>query len=705
MNSLKQILVVEDDPDIQKIIRLALETVGGFKATVTGSGQEALAALDRCQPDLLLLDVMMPGMDGPTTLGQIRQHSEYRNTPAIFLTAKAQTHEVAHLLALGAIAVIAKPFDPMGLAAEIRQHWRHSRAAEPPPATEPEPEFSLEASIEALRQEFIAEIPQRIEDIARLWQELQAGRAKLADLQELIRLIHSLAGTSRTYGFDSLGLQAKEIEKALQAHLDQGSLPGTDAQQALVAQLSALEQQARQATQPASPQQAAANVEMPTLPLQAKALVYLLEDDPAQAGALAAQLGLFGYRVRHFQEIAPLLEHLQQERPAAMIFDIMLKEGPMGGIELARRLSAGAHKDVPLVFVSSRDDITARLEAVRAGCSAYLLKPVDANKLVDVLDNLIKHALPTPYRILIVEDQPALAQHIESLLQNAGLETSIVSRPLEALQAIDHFNPDLVLMDMYMPDCTGEELARLIRQHGHYDSLPIVFLSSELNLDIQLIALRTGADDFLTKPIDPKRLVHAVRIRAERFRLLNSLMVRDSMTGLLNHARSKEALAAEVARARRSNTPIAVAMIDIDKFKSINDKHGHPVGDRVIKSLARLIKERLRSTDIGGRYGGEEFIMVLPNCPQEQAAQILNDLRIRFSRIRHAGDQPDSDFSAAFSAGIASFPTCSSAESLIMTADAALYQAKKRGRNRVVMATGEVGATTPPSTLPLRPAR
>ncbi|TCS71338.1 response regulator receiver modulated diguanylate cyclase [Sulfuritortus calidifontis] len=689
MNSLKQILVVEDDPDIQKILRLALETVGGFKATVTGSGQEALAALDRCQPDLLLLDVMMPGMDGPTTLSQIRQRAEHRDTPAIFLTAKAQTHEVAHLLALGALAVIAKPFDPMGLAAELRQHWQKARAAEPP-ATEPKPELSLETSIEALRLEFIAEIPQRMGDIARLWQALTAGRAKLADLQELIRLIHSLAGTSRTYGFDSLGLQAKEIEKALQAHHDQGSLPGADAQRALVAQLSALERQAKQATQAAPPQPAAAE-EVPTLPLQAKALVYLLEDDPAQAAVLAAQLGLFGYRIRHFQETTPLLESLEQERPAAMVFDIMLKEGPMGGIELARRLSTGEHGDIPIVFVSSRDDITARLEAVRAGCSAYLLKPVDANKLVDVLDNLLKQALQTPYRILIVEDQDALARHIETLLQDAGLETSIVSHPLEALQAINNYNPDLILMDMYMPDCSGEELAKLIRQHGQYDSLPIVFLSSEQNLDIQMIALRTGADDFLTKPIDPKRLVHAVRIRAERFRLLNSLMVRDSMTGLLNHARSKEALAAEIARARRNNTPLSVAMIDIDKFKAINDKHGHPVGDRVIKSLARLIQERLRSTDVGGRYGGEEFIMVLPNCPQEQAAQILNDLRIRFGRIRHSSDKQDQEFTATFSAGVASFPTCNSAESLLMTADAALYQAKKRGRNRVIMATGEIG--------------
>ncbi|MEW5892742.1 MAG: response regulator [Pseudomonadota bacterium] len=687
MSTLKHILVVEDDPDIQKITRLALETVGGFKVMVAGSGEEALVALDQFKPDLLLLDVMMPGMDGPTTLSRIRLRPEHQATPAIFLTAKAQTHEIEALIAHGAIAVIAKPFDPMNLAAEVRARWDQARSSMPAAVTKPDPEVSLEASLEALRQEFIAEIPQRIQDISQLWHGIRTGKARLVDLQELVRLVHSLAGTSRTYGFNALGLKAKAIEKALYGWLERNSLPDAASHAELDTSFAALSELARESSDTQKPTDA----EVPPLPLQAKALVYLLEDDPAQAAFLAAQIGHFGYQVRHFQEIAPLIIQLGRERPTAMVFDIMLKEGPMAGIQLARQLAGSDHKEIPIVFVSTRDDITARLEAVRAGGSAYLLKPVDANKLVDVLDALFKTSLPTPYRILIIEDQAALAQHIESLLREAGMETAIASRALEAMQAIDHFNPELILMDMYMPDCSGEELAQLIRQHGSFDSLPIVFLSSEHNPDTHLAALRTGADDFLTKPIEPARLVQSVRIRAERFRLLNSLMVRDSMTGLLNHARSKEALAAEVARARRHNAPLAIAMVDIDQFKAINDAHGHPVGDRVIKTLARLIQERLRSTDIGGRYGGEEFIMILPNCSDKQAAQILNDLRIRFGQIRHTSDKLDIEFTATFSAGVASFPTCSSAESLLTTADAALYQAKKRGRNRVVLATGEIG--------------
>ena len=683
MAALTKVLAVEDDPDIQKVIKLALATVGGLDVTLASSGQEALAALDQNRPDIILLDVMMPGMDGPTTLQHIRERAELHDIPAIFLTAKAQTHEVQKLIDLGAIAVIAKPFDPMMLAEELRGHWtkatRQIQQATPRAA-----ELSLEASIEALRQDFIAEIPQRIVAIDVLWQTIKSGNAKLDDLQELTRLVHSLSGTSRTYGLDKLGLHAKKIEKSLQALLDAKQLPTAHA--AFDTEFATLRKLSSQPAESAKP----TDVEAPPLPLESRSLVYLLEDDPAQAAFLATQIGHFGYRAKPFPDVQSLLAHIDVDLPDALVLDIMLKEGPMAGIELAKQLSNGAHKKAPIVFASARDDIAARLEAVRAGGNAYMRKPVDVAKLIDILDRSLKKKNLDPYRILIVEDQVTDAKHIQALLENAGMATRILMQPLELLPTLAEYAPDLVLLDIYLPNCAGDELALLVRQHGSYDSLPIVFLSAEHDTEIQLDALSTGADDFLTKPIDPIRLVQAVQIRAERARLVNSMMVRDSMTGLLNHARSKEALATEIARAQRDKTPLAVAMIDIDKFKSINDQYGHPVGDRVIKSLARLIKERLRSTDIGGRYGGEEFIMILPDCPPDQAATILNDLRIRFGQVRHASADGETEFTATFSSGVSSFPTCSSVESLIATADAALYEAKKRGRNRVIMATGEI---------------
>ncbi|HEX4911588.1 MAG TPA: response regulator [Permianibacter sp.] len=122
--SLARVVYVEDEPDIQAIVRIALEAIGGMKVTVFSSGQEAIARAAEAQPQLLVLDVMMPGLDGPGTLRLLREQSALRDVPVIFMTAKAQPQEIAALQQQGAIAVISKPFDPMDLAAELRQHWR-----------------------------------------------------------------------------------------------------------------------------------------------------------------------------------------------------------------------------------------------------------------------------------------------------------------------------------------------------------------------------------------------------------------------------------------------------------------------------------------------------------------------------------------------------------------------------------------------------
>jgi len=202
-----------------------------------------------------------------------------------------------------------------------------------------------------------------------------------------------------------------------------------------------------------------------------------------------------------------------------------------------------------------------------------------------------------------------------------------------------------------------------------------------------------GADDFLTKPISDAHLVAAVRVRATRSRQLADLMSKDSLTGLLKHARIKETIAIELARARRNNQPLSVAMLDIDHFKSVNDTYGHASGDRVIKALAHLLKQRLRKADGIGRYGGEEFVVILPECDQETAQRVLDDIRARFAALRYQHE--DREFASTFSVGIActlQLPAANGDE-LLIAADAALYAAKHGGRNQVRVAGGSTGAS------------
>jgi diguanylate cyclase (GGDEF)-like protein len=253
------------------------------------------------------------------------------------------------------------------------------------------------------------------------------------------------------------------------------------------------------------------------------------------------------------------------------------------------------------------------------------------------------------------------------------------------MQALKEFQPDLLLLDMYMPTCTGAEVAALIRQQAAFVSLPIVFLSGEHDRDNQLAALDQGGDDFLTKPISAPQLVSAVTSRARRARAMRAQLSRDGLTGLLTHASIKEQAVREISRAQRYGTWLTVAMIDLDHFKQINDRYGHAAGDRVLKGLARLLHQRLRLSDSIGRYGGEEFLILLPQTDGPSALRVLDDTRARFATISH--QLGDGEVMVTFSGGIASLPPAGDPHTLLDAADAALYAAKAAGRNQMICAT------------------
>ncbi len=211
--------------------------------------------------------------------------------------------------------------------------------------------------------------------------------------------------------------------------------------------------------------------------------------------------------------------------------------------------------------------------------------------------------------------------------------------------------------------------------------MPIIYLSAEDDQDKQLDAMSEGGDDFLTKPIKPRHLITTVRNRAARARNLKARMVRDSLTGLYNHTHILQLLEDCSFRSRREGKPLCFAMLDIDHFKRVNDSHGHPMGDRVIKSLALFLKQRLRKTDFIGRYGGEEFAIVMPDTDIQSAHRVLDDIRHRFAEI-HYPAQP-ADLFCTFSAGVVALGADDDSLSLASQADTALYCAKHAGRNRV----------------------
>jgi len=538
-----------------------------------------------------------------------------------------------------------------------------------------------------LRQQYLNGLNDRVNEIEKLFRQLRSNAWDSQTLSDLQVRAHSLAGSGGTFGFDDISQKARNLDTYLKDCLLSNANLQESHFNTIAGQINKLQAACKAAINLQISNEHFSQSQKIDLAISDKPTVLILADDKSKAKELGEQISHYGYRfrvertndIKSADDVAYL-----SESPYVDGIIVMLEKDKQDVEKTIDYIKTALPLPRPIMFVNELGDIQVRLNAVRMGGDAFLVHPVEITQLIDKLDSCTRRGKFEAFRVLIVEDCESLALAYSIFLKRANFETRIITNPLNCLQAIVEFQPELILLDMYMPECSGSELAKVIRQQNHYDSVPIVFLSAEIDREKQLDALSLGGDDFLTKPISAQHLVAAVRIRAERYRELRSHMVRDSLTGLFNHTRTEEQLITEISRATRENKSLCYVMIDVDHFKAINDVHGHAVGDQVLKRLARLLTQSLRKTDIIGRYGGEEFALVLGNTDAANALNIIDKIRIGFNRIVHQSRL--GDFNVSFSAGIAEFPRYNSAKLLHEAADNALYTCKNAGRNQVQLA-------------------
>ena len=540
-----------------------------------------------------------------------------------------------------------------------------------------------------LLDSFVQDLPVRIDEIEQQWRQLQTKWDSKA-MQALHSLVHNLVSNSMTFGFPALSTEARALEQLFKRLLQEEMLPNPSLADDVDKQVYALkkisvENLPELESQIASAIDTTENVLFS--PIHDSNLIFVVEDDVEAAQELALQLRYYGYEVEVFNHLEKFRAALKQRPNAITLMDIEFPGDAMGGIHFMENMQKELPYSARVIFISVHDDMNFRLGAVRAGSVAFFTKPINSNELIDQLDLITASQVQEPFRVLLVNDSTIELTYHAAILEQADMIIRSVSEPLKLVEALNDFDPDLILMDLYMTECNGTELSRVIRQMDGLISIPIVYLASENDFNTQPEAMSLQGDDFLVKPIAPSFLVSAITSRVTRARALRSLMIHDGLTGLLNHTAIKEELAREVVRSSRLKTSLSFAMVDIDYFKKVNDTYGHAAGDRVLKSLARLLKQRLRETDIVGRYGGEEFAVIMNDTDATSAAKVVDEIRNVFSRLLHLSH--DEEFSVNFSCGIADLAHFQDAVSLCEAADQALYQAKQRGRNKVVINVGD----------------
>ncbi|MCW8155803.1 diguanylate cyclase [Stutzerimonas stutzeri] len=537
--------------------------------------------------------------------------------------------------------------------------------------------IALQKQLAQLEQQFGERLQGDLAELGMLAADLQHNRATGRRRQLMLSIrerLHRLAGAAGTFGFAKLGERARQLEQRADRWLDSAK-PGSRAVEAFAR---ALQQLAGQ-----TPGQERAAAELPDHHDEPApgCRIYLLEADPAAASNMALTLRNFGYLVSQWQDFAALQDAVADEPPDALIASVQHDSE----LEALAALQQGLEHPLPMLVIHERIDFTSQLAAVRAGAQGFFTRPLDITQLENSLERCLDRQQGEPFRVLIVDDDAELAARYSLVLRNAQMQVQILTEPTRVLETMHSFNPEVLLLDVNMPECSGPELAQMIRLHDEWLRVTIIYLSAETDTHRQMAALLKAGDDFITKPISDNALVAAVYSHAQRARSLSTALARDSLTGLLKHADIKEQLALEVQRATRSGKPASVVMLDLDHFKRVNDTYGHAAGDNVIRALANLLRQRLRRIDSLGRYGGEEFVAVLPECTALQAQRIFDEIRVRFAALNFNGGDGE-EFYVTFSAGICQTDGHTASGVLLELADQALYAAKHKGRNQVQIA-------------------
>lgn len=671
------ILLLDDDAEFRALLGAVLSS-RGFRLLEAESAQAATALLLHESPDLVIVDGLLPDLPGVEWIESLRQRDA--DTLIVFLSAFWRDLETFQRLTqeLSVSLVAYKPIDPLVFAETIGELLRlQPKASESIPPTvgvaPADPPDSLRARMAQLREAYTLELPGKLEELDAL---IDDARQRPEAAKQAASCAHRLRGTAGAYGFKLVGVLAGQIEDLLGEYQ---SSP-LRVRRNLWAEVSRALGDARLAAQP---QESAPRPGLESADSVSAGTILFVDDDPdvRRTATLFLRKQLLDVCVASSAPEA--LHKASSIKLAAAIVDVHLKES--SGFDLCRELRDLPDKgSLPLVLMSGDQSLETRVASTQVGASLFIEKPLREDLLSLAVQQILDEASARRGRVLMLEDDRDFANHAELLLQGREIDTRAIETPAELPAALEEFRPDLLLLDIDLPNTSGVDVCKALRMSVQWQTLPILMVTAHIDDDTRIEAFRAGANDFISKPVLEEEFNARIDVQLMHARLLQERAERDPLSGLMLRRPFLEALEQRLSESHRNETPLAVAIIDIDHFKQVNDGFGHTYGDAVIAGFGRLLRHRFRNEDLRCRWGGEEFIVVLPGQKADLLERALGRVLNEFSEMRFEA-RDHTTFSVTASAGVAARPDDGlSAQALIRRADRRLYRAKSNGRNRVV---------------------
>ncbi len=675
----KNILLVEQDKSFCKLIVPVLEG-RGHKVFIAASGMEGKGIIQKENLDMVILGAPLPDDNGFDWLTALRATGN--KVPVTFIaSSQLELHANKDRLEreLGVVLAVSKPIIPFVFGAQLEGKIS-------PDDAQSGKLKDFETMFLMLVSKYARMLPAKLEDLAVAINKSKEDPEDASLIAEVRSQAHKIKGTGGSLGFRQVSECMLFIEHAAQTMHEKPAKEQialwADVDRKLVDARIMGEKEAQDVASVVSAKEAEGQAE--EAPASMARILVVDSDDGFLdiVEELGKQRLVEIVRAKTFREALDRACILPLD--AALIN--VLADTPDESFRLARELrNLPGYETLPLAFISASALVKDRVEAAHAGASLYLDKPLESDALEKAVEHLVAIRTGGRPRILLVDDDEFFANTIALILRNEGVIVRILTDPNKILEVMQDFPPELLLLDVMMPGITGFEVCRMLRQIPRWQDLPIVFLTGQTGVENRLEAFRSGGDDYLPKPVVNEELLTRVKVRLDRARMLKDRSDKDTITGLLLRRAFSEQLAQLLADAQRNKTVFTICLLDVDKFKNVNDTYGHLAGDKVLAGLGQLLARRFRVEDLRGRWGGEEFMLGFRRESKETMHAAINRVLAEFREMIFTGDDGQ-EFKVSFSGGMASYPEDGeSVYELIQTADARLYEAKKQGRNRIVL--------------------